>query len=45
MKKVIIGDSIYESLTEASNVTGIPKPTILWRIKSENKKFSDYTYQ
>ena len=42
MKQVIINDVIYESLTDASRQTGIPSPTILWRIKSKNKKYENY---
>lgn len=42
MKRVIIDNVVYESLTEASNQTGIPSPTILWRIKSKNKKYENY---
>ena len=42
MKEVIIDNIIYESLTEASRKTGIPTPTILWRIKSKNKKYENY---
>lgn len=42
MKQVIIDDVIYESLAEASRKTGIPSPTILWRINSKNKKYENY---
>ena len=42
MKQVVIDNVIYESLAEASRQTGIPSPTILWRIKSKNKKFENY---
>jgi hypothetical protein len=42
MKQVIIDNIIYESLTEATRQTGIPSPTILWRINSKNKKFENY---
>jgi group I intron endonuclease len=42
MRQVIIDDIIYESLSEASKQTGIPSPTILWRINSKNKKFQNY---
>ena len=42
MKQVIIDDIIYESLAEASRQTGIPSPTILWRIKSKNEKYRNY---
>jgi group I intron endonuclease len=42
MKKVTIDNIIYESLAEASLQTGVPAPTILWRIKSKNKKYENY---
>lgn len=42
MTQVIIDNIIYESLAEASRQTGIPSPTILWRIKSKNKKYENY---
>ena len=42
MKKVTIDGIIYESLVEASRQTGVPSPTILWRIKSKNKKYENY---
>lgn len=42
MKQVIIDDIIYESLAEASRQTGVPSPTILWRINSKNKKYENY---
>jgi group I intron endonuclease len=42
MTQVVIDDIIYESLSEASRQTGIPPPTILWRIKSKNKKYENY---
>jgi group I intron endonuclease len=44
MKQVIIDDIIYESLTEASKILKTPPPTILWRIKSNNKKYEKYMY-
>ena len=31
-------------MTEASRQLNIPTPTILWRIKSNNSKFSNYKY-
>ena len=46
-KKIIsvtIDDVCYISLTEASKLLNIPTCTILWRIKSENLKFSNYKY-
>jgi hypothetical protein len=42
MKQVIINSVVYQSLAEASRKTGIPAPTILWRIKSKNKKYKNY---
>jgi group I intron endonuclease len=42
MTQVEIDNIVYESLTEASRQTGIPSPTILWRIKSKNKKYENY---
>ena len=39
---VIIDDVIYGSLAEASRKLEIPSPTILWRIKSNNKKYDNY---
>jgi group I intron endonuclease len=42
MRQILIDDKLYESLTEASRVTGIPTPTILWRLKSKNKKYENY---
>jgi len=42
MKQVIIDGITYESLSEASRQTGIPSPTILWRINSKNKKYENY---
>lgn len=42
MTQVQIYDIVYESLAEASRQTGIPSPTILWRINSKNKKYENY---
>lgn len=42
MTPVIIDGVQYESLIEASRQTGIPAPTILWRINSKNKKYIGY---
>lgn len=42
--KVEIDNIVYESLAEASRQTGIPSPTILWRINSKNKKFENYQF-
>jgi len=44
MKQVIVDNIIYESLAEASRQTGVPSPTILWRINSKNKKYEKYQY-
>jgi group I intron endonuclease len=44
MKQVNIDNVTYESLAEASRQTGIPSPTILWRINSKNKKYENYNY-
>ena len=40
--QVKIDSILYESLAEASRQTGIPSSTILWRIKSKNKKYENY---
>jgi group I intron endonuclease len=42
--KISIDGNIYISMTEASRQLNIPTPTILWRIKSTNSKFSNYKY-
>jgi group I intron endonuclease len=42
--KISIDGIIYISMTEASRQLNIPTPTILWRIKSINTKFSNYKY-
>jgi group I intron endonuclease len=42
MKKIMIDGVEYESITNAYEITGIPKPTIFWRLKSRNKKFEGY---
>jgi len=42
MRQVIIDNILYESLADASRHTGIPSPTILWRINSKNKKYENY---
>lgn len=39
---VMIDNIVYESLAEASRQTGIPSPTILWRIRSKNIKYKNY---
>lgn len=44
IKPVMIDSVVYESLTEASRQTGIPQSSILWRIKSKNKKYENYVY-
>lgn len=45
MKRIMINNLEYESLAEASRQTNIPSSTILWRIKSNNKKFELYQYK
>lgn len=42
---VVIDCIEYKSLSEASRALGIPIPTILWRVKSKNKKFISYYYK
>jgi group I intron endonuclease len=42
--KISIDGNIYISMSEASRQLNIPKPTILWRIKSQNSKFNNYKY-
>ena len=42
MSPISIEGVRYESLAEASRSTGIPSPTILWRIRSKNKKYTNY---
>jgi group I intron endonuclease len=42
--KFTIDDIEYFSLGDAHNKLGIPIPTILWRLKSKNKKFENYKY-
>lgn len=42
--KFTIDDVEYFSLGDAHNKLGIPIPTILWRLKSKNSKFSNYKY-
>jgi hypothetical protein len=44
MKQVVIDGVVYESLSESSRKTEVPKPTILWRIKSKTKKYENYNY-
>lgn len=44
IKKVEIKNIQYKSITEASRILNIPTTTILWRIKSKNKKFNDYNF-
>lgn len=44
IKPVSIEDVVYESLSEASRQTGIPSPTLLWRINSKNSKYEKYFY-
>jgi group I intron endonuclease len=42
--KISIDGNVYISMAEASRQLNIPTPTILWRIKSKNPKFVNYTY-
>lgn len=42
--KIIVDNKEYISMTEASRQLNIPIPTILWRLKSKNPKFSNYKY-
>lgn len=40
--KISIDGVIYQSLGEASRITGIPVVTIRWRVLSKNKRFDNY---
>ena len=42
--QLVIDNVHYNSLTHASRELDIPVPTILWRLKSKNKKFVNYKY-
>jgi group I intron endonuclease len=42
--KFTIDNIEYFSLGDASNKLKIPIPTVLWRLKSKNKKFENYKY-
>ena len=42
--QLVIDNVHYNSLTHASRELDIPVPTILWRLKSKNKKFDSYKY-
>ena len=44
IRPVTIDNILYDSLSEASRQLDIPSPTILWRIKSKNKKYLNYNY-
>ena len=44
MKKVIINDVIYESVAEASRQLNVCPATIIYRIKSKSKQYSNYNY-
>ena len=44
MKKVIINDVIYESVTEASRQLNVCPATIIYRIKSKSKQYLNYNY-
>ena len=43
--KINIDGIEYFSLSEASGKLNIPVTTIRWRVKSNNKKFKDYSYE
>jgi len=42
--QLVIDNVHYNSLADASRELDIPVPTILWRLKSKNKKFDNYKY-
>lgn len=42
--KVSIKGRIYDSLTEAGRQLGVPTPTVLWRVKSDNPRFSEWKW-
>lgn len=44
LKPVSINGVVYASITEAGRQLGIPVPTVLFRIKSLNKKFVEYKF-
>lgn len=41
-KVISINGVIYRSMTEASRELGIPVPTVSWRIKSKNRKYTNW---
>ena len=43
-RRISIDGVIYQSKSEASNTLGIPKMTILGRLRSRSKKFETYRY-
>lgn len=43
-RKVKIEDKVFESLTEASRQLGVSPALILYKIKSEKEKYSNYCY-
>lgn len=43
-KPVVIDGVTYQSLSDASNATGVPTVTIRWRVLSPNPKFANYHY-
>lgn len=44
MRKVIIDNITYESVTDASRNLSVSPGTIIFRIKSKSKKFESYNY-
>jgi group I intron endonuclease len=42
--EISVDGNIYISITEASRQLNIPTSTVLWRLKSNNTKFSNYKY-
>ena len=44
MRKIIINDTIYESLSDASKQLGVGSSLIIHRIKSKNDKYRGYEY-
>lgn len=44
MRSIKIGDSVFESLNEASRQTDISAPLLIHRLKSANAKYAGYQY-
>ena len=44
MKKVIIDNIIYESVTDASRNLSVCPATVIFRIKSKSNNFKSYNY-